>query len=250
MEKLSPTQKMIASAILTAILVIVFQVFVAFAIPVNVPPVPSNGVANLGAAMRNGIICNGSETYCVDSRNKDIIVYSDAAGTTPVVQLGAGGYVTVSQNISVGGAYVGITPVATATPIAGGYAFTGNVSGVPTFTSGGVRADTGVYTTSVSIAGTPVVPFATPHTVINSAANGYIQCANTNVTNSATATPVAGATPVGNPWASMSAVTGDSARVSAIYSTGVFTIAVTNSALTPAANTTPVAVQWCYIYTK
>ena len=133
------------------------------------------------------------------------------------------------------------TPVFWATP-------PGNVVAT-TVVGGSLTGNTGVFTTSVSVAGTPVT-WATPHAVVNSAANGYVQCANANVTGSETATPVAGATPVGNPWASLAAVTGDGARASAIYSAGTFTISVSNSALTPAPATTPVAVEWCYIYTK
>lgn len=75
------------------------------------------------------------------------------------------------------------------------------------------------------------------------------KCQNTNVTGTVTATPIAGATPVGNPVASIGSITGDAARPFASYSTGVFTIGVMNSALTPAPNTTPAAVEWCYHYT-
>jgi len=77
-----------------------------------------------------------------------------------------------------------------------------------------------------------------------------INCAKNNITGTLTATPIAGATPVNNPVVSIAAITGDAAHPYGSYTGGVFTLGVMNTALTPTANTTPVAVEWCYVYTK
>lgn len=79
--------------------------------------------------------------------------------------------------------------------------------------------------------------------------NQFMQCGTTNVTGSANVTPVAGLTPV-SLHTSLEAITGDAARVAGITSGGLITLTVRNSALTPAANTTAAAVDWCIIGTK
>jgi hypothetical protein len=135
MDKLTTNQKMIAGAVLTAVLVVVFQLFVAFAIPVNVPPVPT-APAQLGAAMRNGIICNGSEEYCVDSRAKGIVVYSDQAGATPVFKVDG-----TTGDLTVNGSITATTIVSQAV----GFTTTGNgTAAVPAYTFAS-DSDTGLY---------------------------------------------------------------------------------------------------------
>lgn len=96
--KLSENQKIIASAVLTAFLVIVFQLFVAFGIPINVPQAPGQV---LGATARNSIICNGGEANCVDARNgKDIVVYSDDGSTQKFLVEGSAGDVTIAGTLT------------------------------------------------------------------------------------------------------------------------------------------------------
>lgn len=77
-------------------------------------------------------------------------------------------------------------------------------------------------------------------------------CASNTVTGTLTATPVAGATPVGNPLVSLPALTANGNLVAGGYNAGTFTLAVAgmNVSATLVAATTPVAVEWCYIYTK
>ncbi|MGB8648867.1 MAG: hypothetical protein WCF84_26760 [Anaerolineae bacterium] len=284
---LTETQKQLLVAALVATVVALaslggYQLHVtpvAVTAPATVSPDAGGFTVGAKAVNRNGIICDSGETNCVESqRGMNIVVYSDSGTTQKFKVDGATGNVTsagdlsVTGLITVGGSYVGITPVATATPISGGYKFNG-AGGIGTATpvlivnSAGTsnlisaRAnDTPVFTVgsggaiggaSLTLAGTPVA-WATPQTLFFGAAtaNQYVQCGNTNVTASATFTPIAGATPVGNPLASMGTVTGDAARVAGAYSAGTFTLSVYNTALTPAANTTPVAVEWCYVYNK
>lgn len=112
-----------------------------------------------------------------------------------------------------------------------------------------VNSSGNVNTTgTLSVSGTPVY-----NRVVNSdTTNTWLKCTNSaSVVGTVTATPLAGATPVGQPWASLAqAPTGDTARAYASYSAGVFTVGAANSALTPAANTTPASVEWCYTYNK
>ena len=125
---------------------------------------------------------------------------------------------------------------------------------IPTATPlsvGGVITATVIRAQTIVANGTPVF-WATPQTKFlgDESATLYIKCVNSNVTDSLTATPVAGATPSGNPLVSIDSITGDAARAAGTYAGGVFTISVKNAIQTPAANTTPAAVQWCYFYTK
>lgn len=216
---------------------IALQVFLA-----NYHPAPAviSGQAVVNNPLEASTVkCLAGSLNCVEARNgSDIVGYSDN-GTTQKFKLnGATGSISTAGDLEVtgvitsDGGYVSITPVPTATRIA---ALPGLAVTTPN---------------ALSVAGTPVFwPTAQP-VLGNETAGQFIKCLNSNVTGSLTATPIAGATPVGNPFVSISAVTGDAARASGVYAAGTFTIAVSNSALTPAPNTTPVAVEWCYVYTK
>lgn len=216
---------------------IALQVFIA-----NYHPAPTviSGQAVVNNPLEASTVkCLAGSLNCVEARNgSNIVGYSDN-GTTQKFSLDAAtgnivsaGNIEVTGVITTDGGYIGITPVATAT----------RISALP-----GLNITT---PSALSVAGTPVF-WATPQPVLGNETSGqYIKCTNSNVTGSLTSTPVSGATPVGNPFVSIGAVTGDAARASGAYSAGTFTISVSNSALTPATNTTPVAVEWCYIYTK
>jgi hypothetical protein len=82
-------------------------------------------------------------------------------------------------------------------------------------------------------------------------ANQYIQRGSVSVTGSATFTPIAGATVVGNPQVSLGTVNGDAELVSGSYLSGTISIAVTHViSNTPVANATPATVEYWYIYNK
>lgn len=163
-------------------------------------------------------------------------------GTMNVVDIVASG------NITVNGSYAGnITPVATATSIAGGFLFTGDVRGAPTLAAGGVLANAGVFTTSVGIAGTPVVAYATP----NISGGLYEVCGSTNISTTGTIVlPHGLATPSYVVVTMAQDATGDGARVSTTNISATVTVKGWNTALTPAANTTPIAINYCVIGTK
>lgn len=271
-ERLTRTQ--------ATLLIIATMVVLLFAVPLfaqrSVTPVPTTPVASVSATpipigakavTRNGIVCDSGEPYCVDSYGMDG-VYRLSNGT-PQVQIDHGGYITVTQNISVGGAYVGITPVATATAVPTlASPVLGNV--VNAFPVGiGPSTPPATATPLVLINNTgnsnslSVRQNATPVFIVSAAgnvtglvvgsatSNVFLQCGNTNVTASATFTPIAGATPVGNPVVSLGSVTGDAAYVSGAYSAGTFTLTTGHLAAgTPASNATPATVEWCYVYNK
>lgn len=116
-----------------------------------------------------------------------------------------------------------------------------------------VANDTGNVTAYGSITANGGTPVAVTSGVVQSeTANVYLKCVDTaSVIGTVTATPVSGATPIGQPWVSLAGtITGDAARAYGSYSAGTFTIGVMNTALTPAPNTTPIAVKWCYTYSK
>lgn len=145
------------------------------------------------------------------------------------------------------------------TPQVSGDAFQSTVGGISLYSSVGrqtfhVDNATGNVTAYGSITANGGTPVAVTSGVIQSeTANTYLKCGSTNVTNSATFTPVAGATP-SQIMASLGAApagVGDADYVAGIYAGGVFTLtAGQDLAGTPTANTTPVAVKWCYVYSK
>lgn len=108
----------------------------------------------------------------------------------------------------------------------------------------------GVITTSGGYVGITPVPTATAITLfMGAAASSYQSCGSTNVTGVATMTPVAGLTPV-RVVAGLEAVSGDGAHVAGkVDGSHNIQLNVYNTALTPAANTTPAAVDWCVVGT-
>lgn len=205
----------------------------------------------------------------------DNFICTDAGNCTIRGNGSVGGDLSVTGVITAGGSYVGITPVPTATIVP-------SPTPVPTLASpvlGSVvnNFPVGIGPSTPPATATPLVLInntgnsnslsvrqnSTPVFVVSAAgnvtglvvgsatSNVFIQCGNTNVTASATFTPIAGATPVGNPVASLGVFTGDAANVAAAYSAGTFTLTVGHLAAgTPASNTTPAPVQWCYLYNK
>lgn len=142
---------------------------------------------------------------------------------------------TVATSVSAGGAYAGgTTPVATATLIR-------NFSG------------TAVVADNVSIQGTPVIPYVTPQpTAVNKTYFGAtplaarVICQSIAVTGIMTATPIAPITTPQAVWSGLAQTgTGDGIRTDAEHASGVITVHVWNSALTPVANTTPATVILC-----
>lgn len=173
---------------------------------------------------------------CVQMWGGQIHAYNKDTGANTLWIDAATGDITTTGTINAGG--IGgvstVTPVATATPITALNALAVRTPG------------------ALSVAGTPVIPFATPQTLLlnNETAGQFITCSNIAVTGSATFTPVPGQTPIMQPVVSLQTVSGDAAHVAGDYSAGTFTLSVFDTALTPAPNTTPVNVEVCYFYTK
>ena len=171
--------------------------------------------------------------------------------TATSIEDGSGG-INLTGNLTATALYVGgaaiVTPQPTRTPIAGGYTFTGAVV-APTLFSSGITANTGVFTTSVSVAGTPLpLPTATPQSAFwNGTAHQFAECHVTSAfTNTVAVTPVtSNATPVVAIPALAQAETGDAAHVTYGISGNVVTLRITGSSTTPTANTTPAAVGYC-----
>lgn len=159
------------------------------------------------------------------------------------------------------GVYVGITPVATATPIVAGYVFTGPVNAqnitatVASFNSlsvvgtpvvwatppGNVTATVAVASTFVAN-GTPVIPYSTPAVKSTAAAVGCVMWGGT-ITGTTTVTTHGFTTVVGaDPWMAQ-AITGDAARPYSSVSGITVTLGVYNALQTPAANATGAAVK-------
>ena len=111
--------------------------------------------------------------------------------------------------------------------------------------AGGVIANSGIYTTSVSIAGTPVVAFATP----NISGGLYTVCGSSTITGTGTINHGL-ATPSYITYGLAQDATGDGVRLSHTNAAKTVTLKAWNSALTPAAATTPVAIDWCATGTK
>lgn len=190
---------------------------------------------------RNGIICDSGETNCVESFGMNIML-RNAAGTA-VHQLNS---VTGWDKISVP------STIGTATPAlvidtAGNsnpLEIKKNSTVVASFDGAGNLNLNGSYV------GITPVPTATAITLYMGApASSYQQCGTQVVTDTATLTPVAGLTP-SYVLTSLNSITADAARSSGLYSTGVITLTVKNTALTPAANTTPATVNYCIVGTK
>ncbi len=231
--KITPEQKSaLTQVILAALVALVVSVATLFVLKGSPSPAPASAPIGVKAIQYNGIICDSGEPNCVDSTGMNIVVRN--AARTPVTQIDHSGYMTVTQNISVGGAYVGITPVATATAI-----------NTPTPATN-ITA-TVVSANSMSIAGTPVIPFATPQSLfVGSVAKQYRECHTTTVTGTLTVTPVAASlTPVAAPVKLNQALTGDAYAASSSVSGNVVTLYVFGNEATPVANTTPAAVYYC-----
>jgi hypothetical protein len=189
----------------------------------GVPVLPSGGDINLQSTNQKIVTNRAGDTLNVLSGGQ----FNMSAGSTAVFN-GALAATVIRINGTPVVPYA--TPMSTATP-------PGNITA------------TVVAASTVVVGGTPVF-WATPQAIVNGASNGYIRCNFNVITGTVTATPVAGATVIGYPWASLGAVSGDSARPYASYTAGTFTVGVMNSALTPVANATPADVEWCYYYTK
>lgn len=279
--KMNDNQKVVL-VVLAIVLVLVAQ-FIGTSIIVDnaVQPV-AQGQFSIASNINAGIKCGPGDTPCVVSTwGRDINVYSDGGSTSKFSVDGATGNIVSAGTLSLGGTPVfWPTPVATlVNPILGnavnGYSLnvqpTVNATGTPAVVINNKSLSDNLMISAVgtpvvvvnnagnvsaagfSVGGTPIA-WATPQTkFLNNETTGqYIKCVDeAAVTGTITATPVAGATPVGQPWVSLgTAPTGDAATAYGSYSAGTFTIGVMNTALTPAPNTTPAAVKWCYFYTK
>jgi hypothetical protein len=128
-----------------------------------------------------------------------------------------------------------VTPVATATSIAGGLGFTGPVTATK------ITAATMVANQFVQ-AGTPVVAFSTPSFKQTAQAVGCVMWSGT-ITGTTTIVDHGWSTVVGaDPWLAQAA-TGDAAGVYSSVTGITVTLGVVNSALTPVANSTGAAVK-------
>jgi hypothetical protein len=105
----------------------------------------------------------------------------------------------------------------------------------------------------VAKAGTPVFKVSNAGVVTGNvlqygSSGQKIVCGSTNITGTGTIAHGL-ATPVYVMASLAGDVTGDAARVSTTNAVATVTVKVWNSALTPAPNTTPVAVNWCVVGT-
>lgn len=195
----------------------VIAFLVAFSIALQVflanyhpAPVTTIGAENVNnPIIASGVQCKAGSLNCVDARNGSSIVTYSDNGSTQTIKLNG--------------------------------------------STGSIEAS-GVITTDGGYIGITPVPTATvdPRRLIYGAtetpANQKIVCGQTNVTGTGTlatglATPSYGVVSLAGD------VTGDHARVSYTNSGGTVTAKVWNSALTPAAASGAVVVDWCFVGT-
>ncbi len=110
--------------------------------------------------------------------------------------------------------------------------------------------------TVVKINGTPVIAFNTPQPTyaytaptVQVASNKYVVCGSNTITGTGTIAHGL-ATPQYITAGLAADATGDGVRVTWTNASATVTLKVWNSALTPAAAATPVAVDWCAVGTK
>lgn len=121
---------------------------------------------------------------------------------------------------------------------------------VPVVFNQGATFNGAVSATVISRNGTPVfwaTAIPTPTSVISN--TKYVVCNTTTITGTGTIAHGL-ATPSYITYGLAQDATGDGARVSHTNSAATVTLKVWNTALTPAAATTPVAVDWCAVGTK
>lgn len=151
----------------------------AFGTPTLTPTSFSIGekaLANEGIKCGAQTISGGTPVPCVESDyGRPLVGYTFPGTLTPAYNIGGDGNAWFSGNVNLGGSYVGITPVATATLIQ-------SINSLAVTTPG-----------ALSVAGTPVIPFATPQ---STPTPDCFFKGNITVTGSATLAPGQFPTPV------------------------------------------------------
>lgn len=141
-----------------AMFVIAVGLFVASTTYIGAPPTPLSSFSTQPTLSLSAAECrnpSAAKDCLIFYSGGGLRIYSDRGGSQKVLISGDTGNVSISGTLNLAGTPVAFVP--TTTPIAGGYTFTGTVN-----VTGTLIAGAGVFTSSASIAGTPIVPFVTP----------------------------------------------------------------------------------------